>query len=246
MLDTDPAPPGRFQPGQSGNPAGRPRGSRNKATMAAEALFDGAAEALTERLVAEGRSGNMAALRICFDRLVPRRKGRPVTFALPRITSHCDAVDAAAAIVAGVAEGELTPPEGIDLMRLIEVFARVRAIRDLEHRLAAVEQALAAAPVKTHESTDDVARENADAATPPNRPQTSPEPAAPATTDEFTGDASPYQAPPPDRRHRSAVEASLMGLVARVNHVRDVLSSYETALRSSSLRATHAPRGPPR
>jgi hypothetical protein len=37
----------RFRPGQSGNPAGRPVGSRNKATLAAEALLDGEAEKLT-------------------------------------------------------------------------------------------------------------------------------------------------------------------------------------------------------
>jgi hypothetical protein len=36
MLDLDRTPEGRFRPGQSGNPAGRPRGSRNKATVILE------------------------------------------------------------------------------------------------------------------------------------------------------------------------------------------------------------------
>ena len=30
-----------FKPGKSGNPSGRPHGSRNKATLALEALLDG-------------------------------------------------------------------------------------------------------------------------------------------------------------------------------------------------------------
>ncbi|HLN11078.1 MAG TPA: DUF5681 domain-containing protein [Xanthobacteraceae bacterium] len=153
MLDPDRTPNGRFRPGQSGNPAGRPRGSRNKTTAAAEALLDGQAEALTERLLGEAGRGNVAALRMCFDRLAPRRRGRPVPFDLPRLESQADAVDAAAAIVAGVGDGELTPQEGADLIKLVEVFARVRAIQDLERRLAEVERALAGAPVTTDEST---------------------------------------------------------------------------------------------
>ena len=43
---------GRFQPDQSGNPPGRPRGSRNGATIALEAL-GGEGEAITR--TADGR-----------------------------------------------------------------------------------------------------------------------------------------------------------------------------------------------
>lgn len=32
-----------FKPGKSGNPDGRPRGARNRATLVAEALLDGEA-----------------------------------------------------------------------------------------------------------------------------------------------------------------------------------------------------------
>ena len=38
-----------FQPGQSGNPDGRPNGSRNKATLAIEELLDGEGEGLTRK-----------------------------------------------------------------------------------------------------------------------------------------------------------------------------------------------------
>src|SRR6267378_2403412 len=40
-----------FAPGQSGNPAGRPVGSRNKATLAIDALLDGEGEALTRKAI---------------------------------------------------------------------------------------------------------------------------------------------------------------------------------------------------
>jgi Family of unknown function (DUF5681) len=40
-----------FQPGQSGNPSGRPKGARNKATLAVEALLENEAEALTRKVI---------------------------------------------------------------------------------------------------------------------------------------------------------------------------------------------------
>ena len=45
-----------FPPGVSGNPAGRLPGTRNRATMAAEALLDGEAEALTRKAIDAARS----------------------------------------------------------------------------------------------------------------------------------------------------------------------------------------------
>jgi hypothetical protein len=50
-----------FEPGQSGNPAGRPKGAGNHTTRAIEALLD----------------GDGPALRLCLDRLLPVRRDRP-------------------------------------------------------------------------------------------------------------------------------------------------------------------------
>ena len=40
-----------FVPGQSGNPNGRPRGARNRVTLAVEALIEGQAEELTRKAI---------------------------------------------------------------------------------------------------------------------------------------------------------------------------------------------------
>ena len=65
-----------FPKGQSGNPAGRPRGSSNRATRAAEMLLDGEATALTRKAVELALAGDQAALRLCLDRTVAPRRER--------------------------------------------------------------------------------------------------------------------------------------------------------------------------
>jgi hypothetical protein len=72
-----------FRKGQSGNPAGKLKGTRNAATLAAEALLDGESAALTRKAIELARKGDMAALRLVFTRIVPPRRERPFQFALP-------------------------------------------------------------------------------------------------------------------------------------------------------------------
>src|SRR5450631_2561963 len=73
-----------FKPGQSGNPSGRPKGSRNATTLALESLLDGQATALTQKAIDLALAGDMAALRICMDRILPPRKDRPIAFDSPQ------------------------------------------------------------------------------------------------------------------------------------------------------------------
>src|SRR6516225_582788 len=106
---------GRFRKGRSGNPAGRPRGSRNSATRACETLLEGQAEALTQKAVDMALAGDTVALKICIDRIFPPRKDRPVTFPLPPINTARDAADIAAAVAEAVAAGHVTPSEASEL-----------------------------------------------------------------------------------------------------------------------------------
>jgi hypothetical protein len=129
----------RFKPGQSGNPAGRPKGLRNRATLAVEALLDGEAEGLTRKAIELGLGGDMAALRLCLDRITPPRKDRHIAFGLPSMNEPADAAKGLSAIVAAVASGDLTPSEATELTRLVESFARVLETVDHEERLRALE-----------------------------------------------------------------------------------------------------------
>lgn len=98
-----------FQKGESGNPAGRPRGSRNRTALLMQDLFAYEAEAIGRKAVALAKGGDMAAIRLCMDRIAPSRKEEPVPFELPPLEKPADSVAAAARLVAALAEGELTP-----------------------------------------------------------------------------------------------------------------------------------------
>lgn len=130
---------GRFKPGQSGNPAGKPKGARHKTTLAIEAILDGDAEALTRKAVELALAGDMVALRLCLDRLAPVRRDRPVTFDLPKIETVDDLPKATQAIMEAVAGGELTPSEAAELGKLVDAHAKAIEVTDLHRRLAALE-----------------------------------------------------------------------------------------------------------
>jgi len=129
-----------FEKGESGNPAGRPRGSRNRATLLMESLLADDAEAIGRKAIAMAKQGDMAAIRLCMDRLAPVRKGEPVAFELPPLDKPADSVAAAAEIVAAVAAGELTPSEAAELAKVIDVYVRAIATKAFDERLTKLEE----------------------------------------------------------------------------------------------------------
>ncbi len=129
----------RGRPFQAGNP-GRPKGARNRASLAAEALLDGEAETLARKAVEMALAGDTTAMRLCLERIMPVRRDRPVSFAIPQITSASEAATAASAIVAAVASGELTPSEALDLSRILENFTRVLEASEFDERLRKLER----------------------------------------------------------------------------------------------------------
>jgi hypothetical protein len=134
---------GRWRKGASGNRAGKPRGARHKATLAAETLLEGEAQALSRKAVELALRGDVSALRLCLDRIVPPRKDRPVYFELPKMQEAKDAVNASAAIVDAVATGELTPTEAAELSKVVDGYARTLQTVEFEERLSKLEKAIA-------------------------------------------------------------------------------------------------------
>lgn len=133
----------RGRPFQPGNPGGgRKPGSRNKALIALEAIGTAAAEEIIQKAVDMAKAGDVQAIRIFVDRMWPIRKGAPVSFVLPDLSSPNGMTEAMNAVLAGVADGSLTPEEGTAVANLVETRRKAVETEDFAARLAALEERL--------------------------------------------------------------------------------------------------------
>ena len=129
----------RFQKGKSGNPKGRPQGSRNASTMAAEMLLQGEAEAITRKCVDMAMEGNSTALRLCVSRMLPVKRDRNINIDLPALKGAKDALGAISAVLNAVANGEISPSEGQAVASTLETHRRTFEVEELEHRIETLE-----------------------------------------------------------------------------------------------------------
>jgi uncharacterized protein DUF5681 len=132
-----------FQPGQSGNPKGRPKGSRNRTTLAMEALIEGSSEVIANKAIETGLSGDTRMLQALLRTMVPPRRDRSIEFELPPINTPADAAAASSAVIAACAAGELTPSEAREVMGLLASHVQIIEVAALDQRLSDLE--------KTHE-----------------------------------------------------------------------------------------------
>jgi hypothetical protein len=131
----------RGRPFQRGN-RGRPKGARHKTTLAVEALLDGEAEKLTRKCIKLALAGDATAMRLCFDRIAPVRKGRVVAFPMPEIRSTSDVLQAMSMLSASMAAGLLSAPEAHEIAGVIELYRKAIEQQNLEGRMAAIEAAM--------------------------------------------------------------------------------------------------------
>jgi hypothetical protein len=132
-----------FLPGQSGNPAGRPRGSRNKKTLMLEALLDDESEALMRRVIGLAKMGDDVAMRLVFARMLPPRRERPVPLPLPRIEGEADARRASADVIEALSAGEISPKEAEHVLRAIAGAAMVMQSSEMGERMKWLQERVA-------------------------------------------------------------------------------------------------------
>lgn len=133
---------GRWRGGQSGNPKGRPIGSRHRALIALDAIGAEGAERVLRRVMAMAEGGDVRAAEVVLSRLWPARKGRPVHLDLPDMQTPADLAAALGAVAGAVGRGDVTPDEGSAVAAVLEAKRRAIETAQLEERLAALEAAL--------------------------------------------------------------------------------------------------------
>lgn len=129
--------PHRFRKGKSGNPNGRPAGSRNKASIIVEKMMGDQAEAVVQATIKRALEGSTDAMKLILDRLAPIRRDRPITFSLPDKLDDLPALHGA--VLEAVAAGELAPSEAAAVATVINARQQAIEVVKLAERLAAIE-----------------------------------------------------------------------------------------------------------
>jgi hypothetical protein len=128
-----------FAKGQSGNPAGRRRGSRNKATMMAALYLDGEAVGLARKAVEMAYAGDTLAMRLCLERTIAPRRERPEPFRLPPVENAADLAPAMAAIMSAAARGVITTGQAAEMASVIATRLRAIEAAEFDRHLSALE-----------------------------------------------------------------------------------------------------------
>jgi len=111
---------GRWQPGQSGNPAGKLPGTRNRATVIREFLQDGEDAAAVRSIIELAKAGHWAAARYVVDAIAPKPRGRLVDLELPVDIDPVDHVgEAVNQVVRLMAGGEISVDEAQALIKTL-------------------------------------------------------------------------------------------------------------------------------
>jgi len=130
-------PDGKFSPGTSGNPSGRPKSANSKLR---KNLGKHGPE-IIQILIDQALEGDTAAAKIILDRILPplRPTAAPVSIPLPYQANHSEI---AQAILSAAAQGAIPSDTAAQLITATANLARIHELEDIKPRLEALERIL--------------------------------------------------------------------------------------------------------
>ena len=129
--------PGRWKPGESGNPKGKPPGSGELQRLRASIAAD--VPEILAGLVTAAKGGDAQAAKLILERIFPAVK--PVEHAQELDLPEGGSLTAQGrAVLSAVAAGDLAPGQGVQLLAAIGSLARVIEIDDLTNRITDLEE----------------------------------------------------------------------------------------------------------
>ncbi len=129
-----------FKPGQSGNPNGRPKGTKNISTRLLSELESDLPE-LLEATKAKALEGDTGALRLLLERMIPAKKSESKAISIPNLAKAKTLTEKAEVIIQAIGNGDLPPDVGSQLISSVGSVAKIIEIDELVKRIESLENA---------------------------------------------------------------------------------------------------------
>lgn len=124
----------KFKKGESGNPAGRPRSENVILREKLQTLAPDVFERLSEKI----EEGDMSALKLVLDRILPPLKATTQPITLPN--SGESLFQKADSVFSATASGEVSADVSSQLITALAGMARIKEITELENRITELEK----------------------------------------------------------------------------------------------------------
>jgi hypothetical protein len=126
-----------FKKGESGNPDGRPKGSKDKRTDL-RVLLQPHAEDLVNKVVEKALEGDTTALRLCLDRLIPPYRAGNISVVLDDLEGTL--TEKGEKIIGAMGGGEITPSDASSMLSALAAQSRVVEVDDIAKRVSELEK----------------------------------------------------------------------------------------------------------
>jgi hypothetical protein len=124
----------KFKPGQSGNPAGRPRASSSHQKIR-QAILQSAPE-IIDAMIEQAKSGDTAAAKLLLDRIIaPMKAGDSHV----DITLSGEMLSDARTVLTAIGSSQITPSQGQVLLGSIASLARIEEIAEIDQGMTKLE-----------------------------------------------------------------------------------------------------------